>query len=150
MQLIRLGSDRWYGRVETDARGVDYLYVSNAGRPEDSMRARLPFSWRELTPEQLAALAREPEIRLWTDEYGIQWRVAPVGPGTAYDFPLRERYLVFDSMEAWAGITLFPEGNLGELGDEQLRTLRDSVSDFGGGRRSFRPPPGAGLSATPG
>lgn len=140
VQLIRLGSERWYGRVETNARGVEYLYLSNAERPEDSMRARLPFSWRDLTPEQLGALARDPEVRLWTDEYGIQWRVAPVGPGTPYEFPLRERYLVFDSTETWAGVTLFPEGRLGELGNGQLRELRNSVADFGGGRRSFRPP----------
>lgn len=149
LQLMRLGSERWYGRVETDARGVEYLYLSNAERPEDSMRARLPFSWRDLTTDQLAALARDPELRLWTDEYGIQWRVAPVGPGTPYEFPLRERYLVFDSTETWAGITLFPEGRLGELGTEQLRELRDSAADFGGGRRSFRPPaPGPGLRST--
>lgn len=142
LQLIRLGSDRWYARVERDARGVEYLYLSNAERSEDSMRRRLPFSWRDLDEKHVAELAREPEIRLWTDEYGIQWRVAPVGPGTPYDFPLRDRYLVFDSTETWAGITTFPEGTLGELTDEELRELRDSVSDLGGGRRSFRPPRG--------
>lgn len=141
MQLVRLGADRWYSRVEQDARGVEYLYLSNAQRPEDSMRRRLPFSWRDLDDHQLAELAREPELRLWTDEFGIQWRVAPVGPGTPYDFPLRARYLVFDSTDTWAGITAFPHGILGELTNEELRELRDSVSDFGGGRRSFRPPP---------
>lgn len=138
--MIRLGSDRWYGRVEQNARGVEYLYLSNAERPADSMRTRLPFSWRDLDADQVAELARNPEVRLWTDEYGIQWRVAPVGPGTPYDFPVRERYLVFDSTETWAGITMFPEGSLGELSDEQLRALRNAVADFGGGRRAFRPP----------
>lgn len=148
MQMIRLGSARWYGRVEQNARGVEYLHLSNAERPGDSMRRRLPFSWRDLDAEQVAELARNPEVRLWTDEYGIQWRVAPVGPGTPYDFPVRDRYLVFDSTETWAGITSFPEGRLGELGDEQLRILRDAVSDFGGGRRGFRPPhTGMGLSS---
>lgn len=140
MQLIRLGSDRWYARVERDARAMEYLYLSNAERPEDSMRRRLPFSWRDLDAGQVAELARDPDLRLWTDEYGIQWRVALVGPGTPYEFPLRDRYLVFDSMETWAGITPFPEGVLGELTDGDLRELRDSLSDFGGGRRSFRPP----------
>lgn len=140
LQLIRVGSARWYGRVEQDARGVEYLYLSNAANPQDSMRRRLPFSWRDLEEDLLAALAREPELRLWTDEHGIQWRIAPVGPGTSYDFPLRERYLVFDSTDAWAGITAFPEGNLGELTETDLCALRDSISDLGGGRRSFRPP----------
>lgn len=147
MQLIRVGSDRWYSRVEQDARGVEYLYLSSAQHPEDTMRRRLPFAWRDLEESQLAALALEPELRLWTDEFGIQWRIAPVGPGTPYDFPLRDRYLVFDSTETWAGITAFPEGKLGELTDAQLRELRNSIADFGGGRRSFRPPDaGSGTS----
>lgn len=140
MQLVRLGSDRWYARVEQDARGFEYLYLSNAEHSEDSMRRRLPFSWRSMEEEQLVALAREPEIRLWTDEHGIQWRIAPVGPGTPHDFPLRERYLVFDSTDTWAGITTLPRQKLGELSDDDLRSLRDSIVDFGGGRRSFRPP----------
>ncbi len=141
-RLIRLASQRWYARVEQDARGTEHLYLSNAERPEDSMRCRLPFSWRDMDDEAMASLAREPELRMWTDEMGIQWRIALVGPGTPYDFPLRERYLVFDSTETWAGITRFPNGELGEMTDGDLRELRDSIADLGGGRRSFRPPPG--------
>lgn len=142
-RLIRLASERWYARVEQDARGTEHLYLSNAERPTDSMRCRLPFSWRDMEEEDLATLAREPEVRMWTDEHGIQWRIAVVGPGTPFDFPLRERYLVFDSKDSWAGITPFPSagpGKLGEFTDDQLREHRDSMSDFGGGRRSFRPP----------
>lgn len=142
-RLIRLGSERWYARVEQDARGTEHLYLSNAERPGDSMRRQLPFSWRDMGDDGLTALARAPELRLWTDEHGIQWRIAVVGPGTPYDFPLRERYMVFDSTETWAGIVPFNEGDpseLGEMDDEQLRALRDSIADFGGGRRSFRPP----------
>ncbi len=142
-RLIRLASQRWYARVEQDARGTEHLYLSNAKRPEDSMRRRLPFSWRDMDDQAMVALAREPELRLWTDEVGIQWRIALVGPGTPYEFPLCERHLVFDSTETWAGIVRFPEGEIGELTDDELRELRDSISDLGGGRRSFRPPPGS-------
>lgn len=142
-RLMRLGSGRWYTRVEDDARGTEHLFLSNAECPEDSMRRRLPFSWRDMSDEELEQLAQKPELRLWTDELGIQWRVATVGPGTPYDFPLRERYLVFDSIQAWAGITPYPDDGrrpLGELTDKELRELRNSIRDFGGGRRSFRPP----------
>ena len=104
------------------------------------MRCQLPFSWRDLDVEVLDTLARNPELRLWTDEEGIQWRIAAVGPGTPFDFPLGQRYLVFDSTETWVGITRFPDGELGALSDDDLRALRDSTADFGGGRRSYRPP----------
>ena len=140
-QLIRLESGRWYSRVERDARGTEHLCLSNAERPGDSMRVRVPFSWRDLNEEAIRELARDPEVRLWTDALGIQWRIATVGPGTPYDFPLRERYLVFDSEVSWAGITPFKESRrLGDLGDEALERLRDKLQDLGGGRQSFRPP----------
>jgi hypothetical protein len=139
--MIRLGSGRWYARVETDARGREYSYLSRADRPEDTMRVPLPFGWRDLPREQVDELARKPEVRIWHDEHGIRWRIAAVGPGTNYDFPFSGRYLVFDSEQAWAGLTRYDlDRELGDLSDEELRSLRDGIADFGGSRRSFRPP----------
>jgi hypothetical protein len=141
-RLIRLDSGRWYARVEEDARGREQLSLSSAEHPGDSMRRELPFSWRDLPEEGLADLARDPELRLWTDEHGLQWRIAAVGPGTPHPFSLPHRYLVFDSTETWVGITRFPQGKLGDLTEDDLRELRNDVADFGGGRRGFRPPEG--------
>lgn len=139
-RLIRLQSGRWYARVEQDARGREQLCLSNAEYPQDSMRRHLPFSWRDLDEAGLRELARDPELRLWTDEHGLQWRIAAVGPGTPHDFPLPQPYLVFDSMQTWVGITRFPKGRLGDLKDERLRELRNQIADFGGARSGFRPP----------
>lgn len=149
MKLVRVGTSRWYVRVEQDARGTEYLYLTDPERPSDSMRRRLPFSWRDLDEGEFVDLARDPDLRLWTDEHGIQWRIAPVGPGTRHSFPLRERYLIFDSASTWAGVTPFPDDQLGELTDEKLRGLRNSIADLGGGRRSFRPPDGPVPRARP-
>jgi hypothetical protein len=142
--MIRLASGRWYARLETDARGREYTFLSSADRPEETMRVPLPFGWRGMSQEQLDELARKPEVRIWHDEHGIRWRIAAVGPNTTYDFPFSGRYLVFDSEQAWAGLTRYDrDTELGDLGDEDLRALRDGISDFGGSRRSFRPPDGA-------
>lgn len=139
-RLIRLESGRWYARVEEDTGGREHLYLSSAERPSDSMRRSLPFSWRDLDDEALVELARDPELRLWTDEHGLQWRIAAVGPGTPHEFSLPHRYLVFDSVETWVGITRFSEGKLGDLAADQLRELRDDIADLGGSRKGFRPP----------
>jgi hypothetical protein len=142
--MVRLESGRWYGHLETDARGREFVHYTRADRPEDTMRVALPFAWRSLPQEELEALAHTPEIRIWNDEHGIRWRIAAVGPGTSFDFPIPGRFLVFDSEQAWAGITRYDEGReLGDLTDEELAALRTRVSDLGGSRRSFRPPPAA-------
>jgi hypothetical protein len=145
--MIRLESGRWYARLEVDAQGREYSHLSRADRPEETMRVRLPFGWRDLDDDEIRTLSRKPEVRIWYDEHGIRWRIAAVGPGTSYEFPIPGRYLVFDSDQAWAGLTRYEEGReLGELTDEELQSLRDDISDLGGGRRSFRPPQD---SATP-
>jgi hypothetical protein len=142
--MVRLASGRWYARLETDARGREYTQLSRADRPDESMRTPLPFGWRGMSQDQLNELARKPELRIWHDEHGIRWRIAAVGPGTRYDFPFSGRYLVFDSQQAWAGLTPYDlDRELGDLSDEELRVLRDGISDFGGSRRSFRPPENA-------
>ena len=139
--MIRLGSGRWYVRIEENAEGSEYLYLTHPGKPGDSMRVRLPFSWRALDDDALVQLARQPEVRIWCDDHDIQWRVAAVGPGTLYDFPLPGRFLVFDSAQTWAGLVRFPEDvALGDLSEERLRELRDGIADLGGGRRRFRAP----------
>lgn len=140
MDMIRLPSGRWYRHIETDAQRREHLILADPTRPSDYMRIRLPFSWRSRDEDALAELARDPDLRLWTDEYGIQWRIAVVGPNSPYEFPVQARYLVFDSQDTWAGITRFGDRHLGDLGDEALRRLRDQTADLGGGRRSFRPP----------
>ena len=140
-RMIRLESGRWYVRIEENAEGTEYLYLSRSGRPGDSMRIGLPFSWRSLDDDALVELARTPEVRLWTDEHDIQWRVAAVGPGTSYDFPLPGRFLVFDSEQTWAGLIRYEDTTgIGDLTDARLQELRDGISDFGGGRRRFRAP----------
>lgn len=140
-RMVRLGSGRWYARLETDARGREFTYLSRADRPEESMRVPLPFGWRGMSQEQVDELARKPEVRIWYDEHGIRWRIAAVGPGTNYDFPFSGRYLVFDSEQAWAGLTRYDlDRELGDLNDQDLQRLRDGIADFGGSRRSFRPP----------
>jgi hypothetical protein len=140
-RLMRLDSGRWYARMESDAQGREYMQLSRANRPEETMRVRLPFRWRELGDDELGALARKPEVRIWYDEHGIRWRIAAVGPGTNYSLPIPGRYLVFDSDEAWAGLTRYDvDRELGDLTDDELKGLRGGISDFGGGRRAFRPP----------
>lgn len=142
--MIRLNSGRWYARPETDAQGREYKHLSRADRPGETMRVRLPFGWRDLDEAQLTELARRPEVRIWHDEHGIRWRIAAVGPGTSYSLPIPGRYLVFDSDETWAGLTRYDaDRELGDFTDADLRGLRDRISDFGGGRRAFRPPQAA-------
>lgn len=140
-RMIRLDSGRWYARLEEDAQGREFTHLSRADRPEESMRVRLPFGWRVLDDATLQELARKPEVRIWYDEHGIRWRIAAVGPGTSYDFPIPGRYLVFDSDQAWAGLTRYEDDReLGDLSSDDLQDLRNGISDLGGGRRSFRPP----------
>lgn len=140
-RMIRLESGRWYVRIEENAGGSEYLYLTNAARSGESMRVRLPFSWRALDDDAIADLARTPEVRIWCDEHDIQWRVAAVGPGTPYAFPLSGRFLVFDSEQTWAGLVRYEDDTpLGDLTDARLRELRDQSSDFGGGRRRLRLP----------
>jgi hypothetical protein len=139
-RIIRLGSGRWSVRIERDARRKEYLRLTHQAQPADSMRVRLPFSWRRLDDASLVERARDPDVRLWTDEHGIQWRIAVVGPGSRHDAPVEGRFLAFDSEETWAGLTSFPGGHLGDLDDRALRQVRDRIEDIGGGRRSFRPP----------
>lgn len=140
-RMIRLESGRWYGRLEEDAQGREFIHLTRAERPGETMRVRLPFGWRGLERSELEALARKPEVRIWYDELGIRWRIAAVGPGESYDIPIPGRYLVFDSDQAWAGLTRYEEDReLGELTDDELQDLRDGIHDFGGGRHGFRPP----------
>ena len=140
-RLIRLDSGKWYAEIDHDAAREEYLKLTSPTLPRNSMRVRLPFSWRGLDDDGLARLARRPEIRLWTDESGIRWRVSEVGSGTPYPLPLDGRYLVFDSREYWSGIVRFnPPPELGDLTDSQLRAYRDRMSDLGGSRVGYRPP----------
>lgn len=141
LRPMELGSGRWQVEIAKDANRREYMQLTDRGRPANSMRVRLPFSWRQLPPSQLQALARDPEVRLWRDEHGVIWRIAAVGPGTSYPFPLGEQHLVFDSAETWAGITRFdPPPLLGDMTQEELIEYRDRMRDLGGERKSYRPP----------
>lgn len=136
--MLSLKSGRWRWQVDENNRG-EVMELVDPGEPLNKMIVPLPFSWRMLPEDQIKALARKPEVRLWVDSRGIFWRVAAVGPGTPYDYPLERRHLVFDSRQAWAGLVEFPDGTeLGDLTSEDLQRIRDGMRDFGGRRRHFR------------
>jgi hypothetical protein len=137
---VDLKSGRWRGQIQATADG-DFLELLQAGREVAKLRLQLPPHWRSLTPAQIQELARRPELRLWTDDTRVLWRVSAVGPGTAYPYPLQHRHLVFDSDQTWAGIVEFAnQGELGDLTDLELQGLRDRMCDFGGRRRGYRRP----------
>jgi hypothetical protein len=134
-----LRSGRWRWEIQ-EVGTLTVMELYDPGRPSNKMSLRLPFSWRQLDDDQLMDLARKPELRLWLDGSGRVWRVAAVGPGTHYDFPMHSRHLLFDSEQAWAGITEFDEDlELGDLVGEELRVYRDNIRDLGGRRQRFRP-----------
>ena len=137
---IDLKSGRWYRYTVTDAAGA-VMELVQVGNPHNKMRVRLPEAWQQLAPRAMEDLARTPEVRLWTDDTFIPWRVSAVGPDTDFPYPLRRRHLVFDSDRTWAGIVEFDgPRQLGDLTDFELRELRDGIRDFGGRRRGYRPP----------
>ncbi|MGH7447650.1 MAG: hypothetical protein ACREK1_13735 [Longimicrobiales bacterium] len=137
---IDLKSGRWHRFTATDAAGA-VMELVQVGNPHNKMRVRLPAHWQQLGDRDVEELARMPEVRLWTDDTFIPWRVSAVGPDTEFPYPLRRRHLVFDSDRTWAGIVEFDDARqLGDLTDFELRELRDSIRDFGGRRRGYRPP----------
>lgn len=142
MRDIRLKSGKWRWTVATEASfGVETLELFDPAAPHDRMTVTLPFSWRQLGPDRIAQFAREPAVRLWTDEAGIPWRISRVGPGTHHPYDLRQPHLFFDSVKAYAGLVpLDPNARLGDLTRDELRRYRDSIRDFGGRRRAYRPP----------
>ncbi|HEX6135453.1 MAG TPA: hypothetical protein VFZ24_15895 [Longimicrobiales bacterium] len=143
MDVIDLKSGRWHRFNDTDASGA-VMELVQVGQPQNKMRVRMPESWWQLSHREIETLARAPEVRLWTDDMFIPWRVSAVGPGTDFPYPLQRRHLVFDSDRTWAGIVEF-DGlqQLGDLTDLELKRLRDGIRDFGGRRRGFRPPASA-------
>lgn len=140
---IDLKSGRWHRFMESTATGT-VMELVQVGHPYNKMRVRLPDDWHHLGQREIAELARSPEVRLWTDDTFIPWRVSAVGPDTEFPYPLRRRHLVFDSDRTWAGIVEFDgDQELGDLTDLELKRLRDGIRDFGGRRRGYRPPPEA-------
>lgn len=138
--FLRSGKWRWSVDGEGTAPGRS-LELFEPRAPYNKMSAPLPFSWRDLSNDQVAEIARDPEVRLWTDENGIPWRVARVGPDSHYPYPLQKPHLVFDSENAFAGIVAIDQdAHLGDLSEPELRRYRDRMRDFGGRRRAFRPP----------
>lgn len=135
-----LQSGKWRWGVDESTGGSTMLELVDPRQPANKMSTTLPFGWRQLGSRQLAALAREPEMRLWLDEAGILWRVSVVGPGTHYPYDFQDRHLVFDSAEAWAGWVEFPDGRLGDITDAELRAYRSRMRDFGGRRHGYRRP----------
>lgn len=140
MDVIDLKSGRWHRFNDSDASGA-LMELVQVGQPQHKMRVRLPDKWWQLGPRELEELARAPEVRLWTDDNFIPWRVSAVGPGTDFPYPLQRRHLVFDSDRTWAGIVEFDGPlQLGDLTSLELKRLRDGIRDFGGRRRGYRPP----------
>lgn len=140
--LIDLKSGRWHRFMETTAWGA-VMELVQVGHADNKMRVRLPADWQQLGRREVELLARRPEVRLWTDDAFIPWRVSAVGPGTEFPYPLASRHLVFDSDRTWSGIVEFAGSReLGDLTDLELQRLRDEMRDFGGHRRGYRPPAG--------
>lgn len=138
--MFDLQSGRWYWKV-IDAGAGEIMELVDAVNRNNKMRVRLPFTWRRMEPKELRELARMPEMRLWQDDDGLNWRIADIGPGTHYFFPLHTRHLLFDSDKAWAGIVEFPEPmELGDLNPDDLCMYRDRIHDIGGRRQSYRKP----------
>jgi hypothetical protein len=135
--MFVLKSGRWRYSIEEGKNG-EVMELVDPGEPTNKMVVPLPFSWRSMTEEQVQDYVRSPEVRLWVDNNNTFWRISVVGPGTRYDVPFTERYLVFDSKQTWAGIVEFPLGELGDMTDVELQWLRDQIRDFGGRRRHFR------------
>ena len=140
--ILILESGRWRWRVEAvPGTNEETLELVEPGNATNKMQVTLPFSWRQLDFDTFSDIARRPEVRLWLDEAGILWRVATVGEGTRYPYPLEKRHLVFDSQQSWAGLVAFPPpAELGDLNNQQLRDLRNRISDFGGRRTHYRVP----------
>ena len=139
--IVVLKSGTWRWRVEEAGR-AEFLELNLPGVQLNKMRVPLPFGWRQLSRDELLALAYTPEIRLWTDEYGTLWRISAVGCGTPFFYDLLDApCLVFDSEHAWARVVKFPApATLGQLTDDELRALRELSTDFGGRRKGYRPP----------
>ena len=142
MRDIYLRSGKWRWTVAAEnSLGGETLELFDPGAPHDKMTVSLPFSWRQLSAERVAEFAREPAVRLWTDEEGIAWRISRVGPGTHYPYNLQQPHLFFDSEQAYAGLVpLDPHARLGDLTREELRRYRDHIQDFGGRRKAYRTP----------
>lgn len=140
-QDVHLRSGKWRSSVTVDHTNGDSLEFIDPADPANKMIARLPVRAEELSQPQVERIAREPEVRLWTDDHGIAWRIARVGPGTHYPYPLETPHLVFDSEQAFAGVVAVDENlHLGDLTHDDLLRYRDRIRDFGGRRRAFRPP----------
>ncbi|MBR9989844.1 MAG: hypothetical protein KFH98_08825 [Gemmatimonadetes bacterium] len=138
--LVNLNSGRWHRFISSDATGP-VMELIQVGRPHNKMHVRLSDEWPHLGHRELEELSRDPEVRLWTDDGFVPWRVSAVGPGTEFPYPLKRRHLVFDSDRTWAGIIEFDnDTHLGDLTDLELSRLRDGMRDFGGRRRGYRPP----------
>lgn len=136
--MLTLESGNWNWHIEESSRG-EVMELVDPNEPLNKMIVRLPCNWRLLSEEDLAALARTPEVRLWRDDRGRFWRVSMIGPGTRYDFPFPQKCLVFDSNQTWSGIVDFQlDVELGDISHEDLQLLRNSMRDLGGRRRHFR------------
>ena len=142
MQDIFLRSGKWrWSVVSESAHRGEVLELLDPAFPQDKMTVSLPFSWRNLSREELAEIAREPEVRMWTDELGIPWRISRVGPGTHYPYNLGRPHLFFDSERAYSGLVpLDPGARLGDLNRGELSRYRNRIRDFGARRTAFRPP----------
>ena len=138
--IFELQSGNWRSTVISGTAG-DTLELVDVDNADNKMRVRLPFTWKRMVQRELNELARTPELRLWRDRDGLLWRVADIGPGTHYFFPLHTRHLLFDSDHAWAGIVECPDTvELGDLTNADLERYRDAISDIGGRRRHYRSP----------
>lgn len=139
-RTVYLASGKWRAYADPSA-ALPTLELVDVSTPWNKMRTPLNAPVTELSDADLTELARRPEVRLWVDEDGIQWRVSAVGPGTLFPLPLRQRHLLFDSEQAWSGIVALPaDHELGDLTHAELRALRDRIADLGGRRRRYRRP----------
>jgi hypothetical protein len=139
--LVVMKSGTWRWSVQQSGR-VEFLELTMPGVHVNKMRVPLPFSWRQLSRDEMLALADCPEMRLWTDEDGTFWRISAVGFGTPFFYDLLDcPCLVFDSERTWARVVKFPAPvTLGQLNDDELRALRDLGTEFGGRRKAYRSP----------
>ena len=112
------------------SRQVDGLIIfRHAERSGDEMRVFFPSG--RLTDDTVTRLARDPDVRIWTDDGGVQWQVSialfSAGAIAAEmpDFPDQPDHvtLEFDSQDQYCAIEVPITLDLGDITHSELQDL---------------------------